>query len=217
MCRKDPGPRSRRFDGDEARRLLAAAGPHLRACIGATLETGLRKSEILGVEWQHITTAGMLLLPGTITKTGVGRTAIVTTRQRVILDMRAATQRVARNLAADATLPGDLHPFGNELGERVGDFRTAWRLACKRAGITSLHFHDLRRESGSQLAETPGVSLTDVRDFLGHQSVAQTNTYLATTTLRLRDALAKRDAARTRLAQPLIEADTDGEMPTVSH
>ena len=45
--------------------------------------------------------------------------------------------------------------------------------------------------------EAPGVSLTDVRDFLGHRDVSQTNTYLATTPQRLRAVIEN----GTRLAQ----------------
>ena len=53
--------------------------------------------------------------------------------------------------------------------------------------------------------------MTDVRDFLGHRDVSQTNTYLASTPLRLREALARRDAARTNLAQS-PEGDPKGSL-----
>ena len=158
--------RGRRLQGDEEARLLAAAGPHLRACLEAALETGMRRGEILGLQWQHVhSTAGIIDLPASVTKTGVGRSVIITSRLAVILAMRADTQRVALDLKEDDDLPVDLYPFGNEIGERVQGFKSAWRLTCKRAGIEGLHFHDLRRESGSRLIETAGVSLTDVRDF----------------------------------------------------
>ena len=61
------------------------------------------------------------------------------------------------------------------------------------------------------------MSLTDVRDDLGHRDVGQTNTYLSTTTLRLKDAIAKRDAARTNLAHGPIEAKATAETVTVTH
>ncbi len=72
-------------------------------------------------------------------------------------------------------------------------------------------------ESGSRLLEAPGVSLADVGDFLGHRDVSQTNTYLASTTLRLRDALRKRDAARTNLAQAATDKNGRPEGAAVTH
>ena len=61
------------------------------------------------------------------------------------------------------------------------------------------------------MIEAPRVSLTDVRDFLGHRDVGQTNVYLATTAQRLRAAIEKRDTARTPLAQKPPEAGAEIE------
>lgn len=215
---KAEGGRSRRLEGDEETRLLAAAGPHLRACIEATLETGMRKGEILGLQWQHVREAvGVIDLPASVAKTGTARQVVITPRIAAVLEMRKSLQATTRELAEGEELPATLHPFGNQLGEEVKDIKTAWRLTCQRAKIDGLHFHDLRREAGSRLLETPGVSVTDVRDFLGHSSVTMTNTYLATTTLRLRDALRKRDEARTNLAQTDQDVSAAAEAATVTH
>jgi integrase len=155
-------------------------------------------------------------LPATLTKTGVGREVVITPRLDAILEMRLTLQRMTRELKPEDDLPCHLHPFGNEIGEPVKGFKTAWRLTCRRAEIVGLHFHDLRREAGSQLLES-GASLTDVRDYLGHTSVTQTNTYLASSTQRLREALSKPTTARTNLAQP-PQAVAEAEQPvTVTH
>lgn len=215
---KAEGPRTRRLQGDEEPRLLAAAGPHLRACIEAALEAGLRRGELLGLQWQDVHDAtGVIDVVATVAKTGKSRQAIITPRLAVILDMQRSAQRVARELPDDVALPGTLHPFGNELGEKVKGFKTAWKLTCQRAGIVGVTFHDLRREAGSQLLETPGVSVLDVRDFLGHHNVTQTNTYLSSKTNGLRVALQRRDTARTNLAHAPTAADAAGTTPTVTH
>lgn len=80
--------------------------------------------------------------------------------------------------------------FGNECGEPVTSIRTAWELTCKRAGITGLHFHDLRREFACRLLES-SADLHDVRDFLGHANITTTSRYLQSTPTRLERALAR--------------------------
>jgi integrase len=215
---KAEGGRSRRLEGDEEDRLQRHAGAHLRACITAILESGMRKGEILGLQWQHVRSSlGEIHLPESVTKTGVSRVVLITPRLAAVLEMLASSQRVARELEDNADLPVDGHPFGNEIGERVKGFQSAWRLTCRRAGIQGLRFHHLRRESGSRLLETPGVNVADVRDYLGHRDVGQTNKYLASTTARLRDALTKRDAARTSLAQPPVLQNEDKPETAVTH
>jgi hypothetical protein len=54
--------------------------------------------------------------------------------------------------------------------------------------------------------------LADVRDFLGHRDVSQTNKYLASSTSRLREAVRRRDESRTNLAQtPIAQTDANHE------
>jgi integrase len=201
--RKAEGARSRRLEDGEDERLLVAAGPHLRACIEATLDTGMRRGEILGLQWKHVNLRDrMIHLPATLTKTGTARAVMFSGRLAAILEMRQTGPDGQPNGAAEA------YVFGDECGGRVKGFKTAWKLTSKGAGITGLTFHDLRREAGSRMLDA-GNSLTDVRDFLGHRDVSQTNTYLATTAQRLRAAIEKRDLARTPLAQttrPPVEA-----------
>jgi len=124
------------------------------------------------------------------------QTVIITPRLSAVLAMRASVQRMALELPEDKPLPAQGRPFGNEIGEKLRGFKTAWRNACRKAKINGLTFHDLRREAASRLLETPGVDLPIVRDFLGHDNVQQMNTYLSTNLAKRRDALVKWEAAR---------------------
>jgi integrase len=184
------GPRRRRLDGDEERQLLNAAAPHLRALIEAALETGCRKGELLSLQWHQVNLdQDLIALPAEKTKTAEARTVPITTRLKAILEMR-------RTGPDGKDLPAAAYVFGNEVGNEVKDIKTAWAATCRRAGIADLHFHDLRRECGSRLLESAGVSLHEVRDWLGHQDVATTNTYLATTVSKLQETRRKFDLAR---------------------
>ncbi len=83
--------------------------------------------------------------------------------------------------------------FGNRVGEKINSVKTAWAGTCRRAGISGLQTRDLRREFASRLRES-GASDHDVRDFLGHANITTTSRYLASTPLRLEQALANLEA-----------------------
>jgi integrase len=135
-----------------------------------------------------------LHLPGDITKTGRPRTIPISKRVLDELEMRKH--------APDGTLQKpSAYVFGNELGERLTDVREAWKLTCATAKITGLCFHDLRREFGSRLMETPRISPHVVRDWLGHADITTTSRYLATTERTLKDALQQFEQHREEVAK----------------
>lgn len=171
-------PRTRRLEPDEEKRLLEHANPHLYALIVAALETGCRVGELLSLQWHQVRWAeNVLLLTAAKTKTSEARDVPMTSRLRAVLEMRRQ--------GPDGREHGpDAHVFGNETGGRIGTIKTAWRATCRRAEITDLHFHDLRREFASRLLES-GAANHDVRDWLGHANITTTSRYLATTRTRL--------------------------------
>jgi hypothetical protein len=67
--------------------------------------------------------------------------------------------------------------FGDEVGRRRVSIKTAWRATCRRAGITDLHFQDLRREAGSRWMDA-GVPPATIQRWLGSHNISQTSTYL---------------------------------------
>lgn len=229
-------PRSRRLDADngEEGKLLASCSAHLRAVVECALETGMRRGEILSLQWRQV--EGMridrskvawapraeIVLPWAKTKTRRDRRIPISSRLRNILELR-------RFDPAGEPLPLDAYVFGNELGQKVDSTKRAWLTAVLRArghkptytdtmnltpecraalDAIDLHFHDLRREAGSRWLEG-GVPLHVVRDWLGHTSIAQTSTYLAGTIQTQHDAMAQFEQWRARLAVG-SEADAAG-------
>ena len=164
--------RSRRLQGDEGERLLAACGAHLKDLVIAALETGCRLGELLSLQWSQVRLQepAELLLVGSKTKTRRARRVPVSSLLGAVLGARR------RDPAGDL-LPPDAYVFGDAIGRRRGSIKTAWGLALRRAGIVGLHFHDLRREAGSRWLDH-GVSLGSVQRWLGHSNIAQTSTYL---------------------------------------
>jgi len=195
-------PRSRRLQGDEAERLLAAAGASLRPLVEAALETGCRLGELLGLQWRDVDLVRVdaegrarpqLVLPAAKTKTKKDRHVPISSRLKPILEMR-------RNDPDGNEHEPDAHVFGHVTGERQTTIKTAWRLALKRAKIAELHFHDLRREAASRWLDA-GIRLNAVSKLLGHSTTEQTATYLACLLGAEHDAIAAYDEHRERRLQ----------------
>lgn len=222
--------RRRRLEGDEGERLLQACDPvllnpktkapqflqpppRLRPIVEAALETGCRRGELLSLQWWQVKDLDglnpQLDLPASKTKTKRDRVVPISGRLKAILEMR-------RNDPAGEPQGPQAYVFGNEIGRRRGSIRTAWRLACRRAGIVDLHFHDLRREAGSRWLEG-GVPLQVVRDWLGHTNISQTSTYLESTFAGQHDAMRRFEEARGRgymLTTRAVQAGaTKGQTP----
>lgn len=147
-----------------------------------------------GCSGRTFTSAPARLLRPAATKTRTGRTIPISSRVCAILEMR-------RHDPNGDEHPATAHVFGNAIGQRVGSVKSSWRTACRKAGIEDLHFHDLRREAGSRWLDH-GVPLHTVRDWLGHTSVAQTSTYLATTAKTSHDAMRRFKERHTALPIP---------------
>ena len=230
-------PRSRRLnaDIDEEATLLAACGPRLRAVVETALETGMRRGEILSLRWTYI--KGMhvdgstvtwapraeLVLPWTKTKTRRDRSIPISSRLKGILEWRGFDP-------AGQPMPATSYVFGNEIGQRVKSVSRAWHTAVLKAhgyepsytpamnltvasraalALIDLHFHDLRREAGSRWLEG-GVPLHTVRDWLGHTSIAQTSTYLASTMKTQHDAMQRYEDRRAALQPCATDVGTGG-------
>ena len=137
----------------------------------------MRRRELLSLQWKDVVLdekdqPRALMIQAENSKTNQPRTV-------PMMSARLRTVLVRRRLGPNGSkLPSRAHLFGNEVGEPVKNVKTAWRGACRRASITGLNFHDLRRECGSRWLEG-GVGLLTISALLGHTQVTTTNTYLA--------------------------------------
>ena len=213
--------RRRRVSEEEERQLLDAAPPMLRASMITALDTGMRSGAMLALRFQDIDWERRLLTArGPTTKSGRTRMVPIGT-QRLF-----AVLEWLRLDVNGRHKPDDAPVFSNEVGEPLRNFRKAWVIAVLKAhGVTprwrktggyrdltqecldafqaiDLHWHDLRHEYASRLVER-GVPLAQVRDLLGHASIATTERYdnqrleaLQAATERLEDGKEFRTTAR---------------------
>ncbi|MDG1687428.1 MAG: site-specific integrase [Gammaproteobacteria bacterium] len=167
---KLPRGRDRRLSTDELNGLLIAlkSTPQVQFIIELAIETGMRRSEIINLDWSHVNlNSKTLLIPKT--KTNIPRTIPLTSKALLILSMlpRSITGQVF-NIKADSV-------------------SHAFRRACKRIGIDDLRFHDLRHEAISRFFEM-GLNVMEVASISGHKDLKMLQRY---THLRAED-LAKK-------------------------
>jgi integrase len=165
---------------EEATRLLDACrksrNGHLIDLVEFALFTGMRRGEVLGLTWERVDRArGVVLLD--VTKSGK--------RREVPLNSRADAVLARRGSKSSGLV------FGTW---RWDNFRTAWENAVERSKLADFHFHDLRHTFASWAVQR-GASLQEVKDPLGHRSLAMTLRYGHLAPEHLRTAVARLDAA----------------------
>jgi integrase len=131
----EPKGRIRWLTFDEVERLLAACAPHLRPLVMFLLGTGARMSEALYLDWRELDLAGAHV---TFLDTKNGEARGVPLHSRLVAELRALRHKQGRVFRTHAGLPYSEKDSGG------GQIKTAFRGACRRAGIGDFSPHDCR-------------------------------------------------------------------------
>lgn len=157
----------------EAKLLLAQAkksvySPHLADFIELALQTGMRKQEILGLEFSRIDLdKGVIYLNPGDQKNG---------HYSAVPLSQTAKQVVLRRIRANAEHFGQSpYLFPSKIGH-IKDVKKGFSFACEKVGIRDFRVHDLRHTFASWLVQE-GVSIYDVKHLLRHSSTAVTEKY----------------------------------------
>jgi integrase len=176
-------PRAGFFEPEQC----AAVVRHLPAALRPVAEfgylTGWRKTEVLGLTWARVSfpEGEVRLDPGT-TKNKEGRVFPFTAELRALLEaQRAVTEAVQRSTGA--IVPWVFH----RRGKPIKEFRKAWGLACKRAGVPGRLFHDFRR-SAVRRFEQAGIPRGVAMKLTGHKTEAVYRRYAIVSDKDLRAA-----------------------------
>jgi hypothetical protein len=160
---KNPQGRSRILDASETDALFEALKPTGRRSIWMlplvrlALETAMRRSELLGLRWEHID-LGRRTIFLQLTKNGTSRTVPLSTHAIQILT------EMPRNI------DGRVFPITHEVVSQ------AFNRARKQAGIKDVRFHDLRHMAITKLAEKL-PNLIELSAVSGHKSLAMLKRY----------------------------------------
>jgi integrase len=167
----EPNRRVRWLTREEADRLIGELPEHLAAMVRFSLETGLRRSNVTGLEWSQVDLAR--------------RTAWIHP------DQAKARKAIAVPLSAAAVVV-----IREQIGKhstRVFSFRgkpvrqvntKAWRLALQRASIEKFRWHDLRHTWASWHVQA-GTPLHVLQELGGWECVEMVRKYAHLSTTHL--------------------------------
>ena len=158
----EPEGRLRFLEKEEAQKLIGNCDNNLRSIVVVALNTGMRRGEILNLQWQDVDYKRNII---TLMETKNGK-----------------QRKIPMNLKVKSALEGLIkHPkspyvFCYDNGKRIQDIRKTFSTALRKSGINNFHFHDLRHTFASQLVMA-GVDLNTVRELLGHKDISMTLRY----------------------------------------
>lgn len=142
-CRLEPGDMDRLFSA-----LNSRTAWYLRPLIILATETGMRRGELLSVQWADVDLIARTIR---VLKTKNGHPRIVPLTPLAIQTLSSMEMR------GDRILP--VTPNG---------VRLAWERLRKRAGLEDLRLHDLRHEAVSRFFEA-GLNVPEVALISGHR------------------------------------------------
>ena len=177
---KEAQGRLRWLTPEEATKLLTKCreqkNPALVDLVELALYTGMRQGELLELTWGRVDRArGVVLLE--ITKSGRRREVPLNSPADAILARRAPAAQ------ADALV----------FGSRSWDaFRKSWEAALEAGQLGDFHFHDLRHTFASWAVQR-GVTLPELKDLLGHATLAMVMRYAHLAPEQLRSAVSRLD------------------------
>jgi integrase len=154
-AKEAPG-RTRFLSKDEYKSLIEVAHESLRPIIICAVSTGLRKDNILSLDWRQVKLAERVIQ---IKRTKSNRAHTVKIGNALVAALSRAPADKRRGKVFDLT-----------------NFRKRWDVAVKAAKLEDFRFHDLRHTFASW-ARIHGADLADIMEALDHSSISMTMRY----------------------------------------
>lgn len=190
---REPEGRVRWLTREEVNALIKEAEKtrmawHLADFIRISVNTGCRRGELLSLEWKRVNLKEKLvLLEANHTK---GRR-----RRSIPLNREAHQAMLSRARFRAAFCPDSPWVFCYKDGRPVKYLKATFTELCARVGIKDFRVHDLRHTCASWLVMA-GVPLAEVRELLGHRSIAMTERYAHLSPDNVRRAVGVLDAVK---------------------
>jgi integrase len=152
---------------------MAVAPIELQRALILALHTGQRQGDLLRLSWSNLSDGWISLRQGKSARSGVaGRKVEFPCSQALLNNLKGFPRNSTLMLVTKTGLPW-----------KPRHFKSEWEKASKAAGITDLHFHDLRGTAITMLAEA-GCTAPQIASITGHSLKTVSTTldkYLART------------------------------------
>ncbi len=154
-----------RFLTIEECKILLSCCPSLtlKQIVELALNTGMRKGELLGLEWENINLRRGFL---EILDQKNGEYDTIPLNERALEILRS----IPRRLDSKFVFPG------KKPGKPFKDLKRQFETAVKKANLNDVTFHTLRHTAASYLV-MEGIDLTTVKEILRHKSISMTLRY----------------------------------------
>ncbi len=194
---------------EEATTLIQCMPDVMKPVVMFALATGLRRSNILNLEWTQIDLQRKVAwIHPEDTKGGKAIGVALNETACRVLRMQIGKHRQYVFVHTEAWHRADGSPTEKVRKMRVDD-NTAWNTGLRRAGITNFRFHDLRHTWASWLVQA-GVPLTALQEMGGWESIEMVQRYAHLAPNHLVEHARRIDEAMgingTNMARALIKA-----------
>ena len=191
------------LEDSQYQKLIAAnSALWFRAIVEVGRTYGWRIGELVALRARQVDLIGktIRLEPGT-TKNKEGREVTMTQKVHVLLSA----------CVSDKGSNDFVFTWPN--GKRVQNFRKTWRAACKKAGVPSLLFHDLRRTAARNLRKA-GVAEGVIMKIGGWRTRSVFERYAIVSQTDIADALSKLESEANKHSSD-IAAAKEASQPSV--
>jgi len=191
-------PKFKLLDGENVRQGFLAHGDfltllgnlpdYIKPVVEYLYLSGWRKGEALSLEWKDVDLPGqMIRLRIENSKTKESRLLPLTGQDQKTGRLLEVIQEQAKVRRLDC--PSVFHHHG----QRIGDFKKAWKSACKRSGLEGTLVHDLRR-CAARNSSRAGVPESVAMEIIGHKTRSMYRRYRIVDERDLREATGKLQA-----------------------
>ena len=163
-------PKSSRSRHSSLNLLIENSNRDLRDLIHFLLYTGCRISEALKLEWTNIDLDNRLMRISTKDSKRKGRVIhklISDHLLPILVERRKSTEKISSPY---------LFPNENDSTRYTKSMKTAWKTACRKAGLVGITPHMLRHTFASWLRMSE-VDIETVSKLVGHRDVQTTSSY----------------------------------------